>query len=325
MSEYKALKGIKIKTLSTDLSGEAAEGQVFFSTATQFNALKTVVKQDSWASGGNMNTARERLGGNGTQTAGLVYGGNVGTPPSPGLILSNTSEEYNGSAWTEGNNLGTARLAIKGAGTQTAAVGFGGGYPISDMNLTEEYNGTSWSEQNDMSADRAGHTGFGTQTAAVATADWPAATTEEYGGTSWTSGGDLGTARYGMGAGGTLTAGVVFGGSSPLTGKTEEYDGSSWSESGDLNNARAGVSGAGTQTSALAFGGFPGPTGQALTERYDGTSWTAAPNLATARFYLAGAGTQALALASGGYSSPARTNATEEFTFAFPLKTLTDS
>ena len=128
-----------------------------------------------------------------------------------------------------------------------------------------------------------------------------------------------------MGSAGTLTAGVVFGGSSPLTGKTEEYNGTAWSESGDLNDARAGVSGAGTQTSALAFGGFPGPTGQALTERYDGTSWTAAPNLATARFYLAGAGTQALALASGGFSNPARTNATEEFTFAFPLKTLTDS
>ena len=39
MSEYRALKGIKIKTFATDLSNAAAEGQVFFSTASQFNAL----------------------------------------------------------------------------------------------------------------------------------------------------------------------------------------------------------------------------------------------------------------------------------------------
>jgi hypothetical protein len=74
MSEYKALKGIKIKTFATDLSGESAEGQVFFSTASQFNALKTVVKQDSWASGGNLNTARNELGGAGTQTATVAFG-----------------------------------------------------------------------------------------------------------------------------------------------------------------------------------------------------------------------------------------------------------
>ena len=324
MSEYRTLKGRKIKTFATDLSGEGAEGQLFFSTAAVERDLKIIVKVDSWASGGNLNSARERLGGSGTQTAGLAFGGNVGTPPAPGLNASNTSEEYNGAAWTEGNNLNTARLAIKGAGTQTATVAFGGSEPATTTK-TEEYNGTSWAEQNDMSADRAGHTGFGTQTAAVATADYPAATTEEYDGTSWTAGGDLGTARYGMGAGGTLTAGVVFGGASPVTGKTEEYDGSSWTESGDLNQARLGLAGSGTQTAALAFGGAPGPSGQVSSERYDGTSWAVAPNLASRRFYLAGCGTQALSLAFGGFSSPSKTNVTEEFTFAFLSKTVTDS
>ena len=108
---------------------------------------------------------------------------------------------------------------------------------------------------------------------------------------------------------------MVFGGSSPVTGKTEEYDGSSWSESGDLNNSRAGLSGAGTQTAGLAFGGFPGPAGQVLTEQYDGTSWTTTSSLATARFYLGGCGTQPAGLAFGGYSSPAgNLNNTEEFT-----------
>ena len=122
MSEYKALKGIKIKTFATDLSGAAAEGQVFFSTATQFQGLKTVIKVDSWAGGGNLTTGRGSLAGAGIQTAALVFGGSSYPP----LARYNSSEEYNGSAWTEGNNLGQARNSIAGCGTQTAGLGFGG-------------------------------------------------------------------------------------------------------------------------------------------------------------------------------------------------------
>ena len=52
MSEYRNFRGKKIKTFATDLANEQAEGQVFFSTASQFNALKTVVSSSAWSAAG---------------------------------------------------------------------------------------------------------------------------------------------------------------------------------------------------------------------------------------------------------------------------------
>ena len=52
------------------------------------NWLHNWVKISSWASGGNLNTARQRLAGAGTQTAGLCMGGYSGSD-------SAVTEEYN--------------------------------------------------------------------------------------------------------------------------------------------------------------------------------------------------------------------------------------
>ena len=64
--------------------------------------------------------ARKELGGCGTTTAGLVFGG---FPPTTG-----NTEEWNGSAWSEQNNLGTARYIVASAvgAPQTAALAVGG-------------------------------------------------------------------------------------------------------------------------------------------------------------------------------------------------------
>ena len=57
--------------------------------------------------------------------------------------VANT-EEYNGSAWTGGGNLATARTSLAGAGTQTSGLAFGG-YTTTVLANTEEYNGSGWS------------------------------------------------------------------------------------------------------------------------------------------------------------------------------------
>jgi hypothetical protein len=44
----------------------------------------------------DLGTARDGLGGCGTQTAALAFGGNT-----PGVFIIGT-EEYNGSSWTSG-------------------------------------------------------------------------------------------------------------------------------------------------------------------------------------------------------------------------------
>jgi hypothetical protein len=41
--------------------------------------------------------------------------------------------------------MNTARNLLAGAGTQTAALGFGGYTPPANTDATEEYDGTSWS------------------------------------------------------------------------------------------------------------------------------------------------------------------------------------
>jgi hypothetical protein len=83
------------------------------------------------------------------------------------------------------NNLNTARYALAGAGTQTAALAFGG-TPFTAA--TEEYNGTSWASVNSMNTAREKLAGCGTQTAGLAFGGNipPNSTaTEEYDGNSW--------------------------------------------------------------------------------------------------------------------------------------------
>ena len=214
----------------------------------------------SWSEQNDMATARRQLalGTMGTQTAALGAGGYAPTQ-------TNATEEYDGSNWTSGGNLGLARAALGAAGTQTAGLVFGGSTPpfgFTTHNETEEYNGTTWSEQNNLSTARSELCGMGTQTAALTGGGQPGgpptsdiATTEEYNGTSWTAGGTMNTARSKMGSAGTQTTGLIFGGT-PLRNITEEYDGSIWTNSaGTLSTGRQLLAGAGSQSAGLAFGG----------------------------------------------------------------------
>ena len=60
--------------------------------------------------------------------------------------FSNATEEYDGSAWSSGGNLATARGGLAGCGTQSLGLCMGG-YTASTLNVTEEYDGTgSYSE-----------------------------------------------------------------------------------------------------------------------------------------------------------------------------------
>ena len=68
--------------------------------------------------------------------------------------MTNNTEKWDGSAWTEVNNLNTARGYISGAGAQTFALAYAGLAGSSYKTVTESWNGTSWTEQNDMSSAR---------------------------------------------------------------------------------------------------------------------------------------------------------------------------
>jgi hypothetical protein len=136
------------------------------------------------------------------------------------LQAANT-ENWNGTSWTEVNDLNIGRAALAGAGTNTAALGIW------------------WN--NDP-----GVTG--------ATEEWDVATRG-----AWATGSPLNTARTEFAGAGTQTATLSFwwiSNGSANVGLTESYNGTLWSNVASLNTARRVLAGAGNNTAALAFGGF---------------------------------------------------------------------
>ena len=180
-----------------------------------------------------MNTARyPGNGGIGTQTAAVIGGGTGAT-----AVIAN-SEEYDGTSYTEGNDLNTNRDFMYAAGTQTAGLG-SAGYGTGNV---ETYDGSSWAEVNNVNTARYYGAGGGTQTAAfiAAGAVEPAtinATTEMYDGTSWVTSATMGTARYRLGGDGTTTAAFAAGGKTTSdSNATEELTGeTSAAEAADIS------------------------------------------------------------------------------------------
>ena len=308
MANYKGIKGFKVVSLASDPTFNS--GQIWYNTTSY--ALKYDAEgAGAWSSGGTLNNARAQTTAapNGTSTAGLLFGG------APGNV--DYTESYNGTSWTEVNDLKLGRYEAGGGGTQAAALSFGGWGPGSAQDETEEWDGTSWTEVNDLNVGVRGFGSCGTQTAALAIgggrtpSETTSDTVEKWDGTCWTEVNNLQTARKYLPGAGTVTAALAIGGF-PLTGKTEEYDGTSWTEVNALTTARYNPIGFGIQTAALAAGGSA-PAASALTEKYDGTSWTEVGDLASARTTSGGGGTTSNGLIAGGYLAPANLNISEEW------------
>src|SRR6056300_1030832 len=118
MADYKTIKGTKIQNYTTDPDNPLT-GQVWYNETDQVLKVSTGPLVNAWATGGDLNAGRSStLGGVGIQTAALAFGGN----PAP---LGET-EKYNGTSWTEVNDMNTTRIQLAGAGTQTAALAIGG-------------------------------------------------------------------------------------------------------------------------------------------------------------------------------------------------------
>ena len=312
-------------------------GQVYYNSGSNaFKVTQQLAPAGTWSSGGDLNTARYRFGGavNATQNAGLVFGG-TGSPYGQ-------TEEYNGTAWSEQNDLNSGRYAsYGGAGTQIACVTAGGYYPAGSPQyataLSETYNGTSWTEGNDLNEGRIDTATFGTSTAAVLAGGGEASggpntvsSVEIYDGTSWTETTNLPTVTQEMGSLGVSTAGLVFGGSvdSPSTTKntTVEWDGTSWTAGGTYPISVRYTTGFGSLTNGIAAGGYKYPTAySAVCNVYNGTSWSEVAELTTARSGTSGNGTGAAGFVAGGEHSPGNVASTEEWTVPESNSTITVS
>ena len=100
------------------------------------------------------------MGGAGTQTAGLGFGGYNTT-------FAVQTYEYDGSSWTNGGSMTTGKNKLGGTGTQTAALAFGGTVSGGGRTAnTEQYDGSSWAAAANMSIARNNNPGAAGDTSA---------------------------------------------------------------------------------------------------------------------------------------------------------------
>ena len=327
-------------TTPSALFQKTTEGQLFFNSTA--NAFKETIKDipgATWSSGGNLNTAR-RWGGQGVlgiQTATLLCGG--ATPPGN---QANT-EQYNGTSWTEVNDLNAANGASMCWGTTTSAINCGGAPPRKQV---ESWDGTSWTETTDFNNPRYGGLGAGSSNTSgvIFGGENPSpggphpgpyfSATEVWDGSSWTEVNEMNQARYGMlGGGATYTAAIGAGGADPVPSYgaiTEIWDGTSWTEVSDMNEKRMTGVGFGITTSLIATGSDPqGDSPTASTELWDGTSWsqlTATISTANKSQISSGGANAATGVIFGGRTPPATVQtSTEEWTANLANKTITAS
>ena len=330
MTTFKEIRGTTIEVVSSDPANPEI-GQIWYNSSSGTLKGYIYATVNAWSAGGTLPAGTRFPGGAGTQTAAIVFAG-----ISPGNAVQTTTRYYNGTAWSTppaSMNTGRYGLGSANAGTQTAALGFGGDQLGPVTAATESFNGTSWTTVNSLNTARAVVGGAGTQTAGLAFGGSnPPGTrltsTETWNGTSWTASGALPVAKRGMTGFGIQTAAISAGGESPVVATTESFNGSTWTAVNSMNTARTGLGGAGTQTAGLGFGGYvSAPVGNTTaTELWNGTSWTSNPTgLGSGRYGVVGSGTQASALSTSGNPAPVSTSSEEWTGQQLAVKTITVS
>jgi hypothetical protein len=280
------------------------DGQVFYNdTEKKFKLIS--LTSAAWASGTALPAARREMRGCGPSVNdGMVFGGSA-----PGTY-TNLTQNYDGSSWTNGGNMGTAR-ALSGAGTAaptSAALVFGG---EPQTGATEEYNGSSWTGGGTMNTARYTLGGAGTQTAGLGAGGYVNSggvqtACEEYDGSSWTNVTAYPSAQNALSGCGPQTAALMGGGS------FNEYDGSSWTAGGTPANPAGYKSVMGIQTNAVTVGGNP-PSSAPTTEIYNGTSFSTSPaTLPSGRYAMGDWGRADTAGVAGG-NAPGNVTTVDEW------------
>ena len=170
-------------------------------TSSSANNTTSFWDNSSWTSGATTSTDRRNHAGAGAVDDCWITGG---YEDSTSTVLAST-EQYNGTAWSAGGNLGTATNSIMGGGGDTYNAIITGGNEGSNSNKTNIYNGTAWSLGGTLTnAHKYGHTSGTPQDAGAYlgyVSSWTPTWSETYNGTSWTTQGSVSNGRA-TGAGG---------------------------------------------------------------------------------------------------------------------------
>jgi hypothetical protein len=194
----------------------------------EFNVMEydfhTTANTPVWLSYGNLNIARGSLGGCGTQSAGLSFGG---TNNGVGL---NITEKYNGTSWASSNDLNAPNYELAGCGYNNAGLAFGGHNGTGILSSTQKYNGTVWSGTGYLIQGRYQLAGCGNQSNALSfggATSGSVATTEKFLEIGWCITINLNVANNTLAGCGNGYAGLAFGGygSSNYSSMTEKLGG----------------------------------------------------------------------------------------------------
>ena len=286
----------------------------------------TVTAGGSWSAVASLPSNISRHSGAGDK-CGQIIGMGLSGNDNYSTADETRTFDWNGTSWSEANDMVTCRAIGSGAGTQNSGLFFGGGDGASSgvtKGSTEIYNGTNFSEVNDMIVGRRRLMGAGLSSEAVLAIGGEQDSapvnpgfvsemnefTEEWNGSNWSEVGDIGLGVANAAAVGSTEAAALFGGGGLLqphiaTYKTYHYDGSTWSEGGTGHENRAFIVAGGTQNDAISAGtGYIGPYAYTTcTQTYDGITWKKSGDMVNC-FTTRGTGTNqgnaAGAIASGG-------------------------
>ena len=115
----------------------------------------------SWSEVNDLVNSTNGMNSAGSQAAALCIGGYTGS-------ITADVEVWDGTCWTEGTNLNTARsLGSSGNGTMTSTAALVAAGSPSYMTNTEVWDGTSWTEVADLANGRNASGGAGTDKAAL--------------------------------------------------------------------------------------------------------------------------------------------------------------
>jgi len=202
-------------SFGTSTSAIGANGQASPPVSPVFSDRVEEFNGSAWTEEASTNTLRRNMGGIGaTGTSGLLAGG---LNPSASAVAN--TETWNGSSWTEVNDLNNASTHQLGAGTVTAGI-------VTTAKM-ESWNGSSWTELTDPPIEMGAGGG---QITAIIAVGGPSAPTSiyKYNGSAWAQS----PASFSVGhpsgsyAGNTGTAAIAFTGapSPSYTNSTEHFN-----------------------------------------------------------------------------------------------------
>jgi hypothetical protein len=312
MSDYKDIKGLKVRYLASDPANPEL-GEVWYNSTT--NVAKVQAYQTAaWATGGNM-SASSGSGGMATAGSQTSFLAAMGAPGA-----RNDTEQYNGTSWTAGGTVPYSASGVISFGTENETVVAGGQPGGGGVSTTSEYNGSSWANQGSLPYPllyQIGGAGPGADGISIGgwnqTSPTGGAKTDVkvYNGSAWST--DPATCPFPAYQGAHYGAGSsdvnYFGGYNP-TGRNANhanYNGTTFTAlTGYPLGGIAGVGTAGTTTQALVWSGNDGVTNPPLfyvtqSNTWDGSAWTASANYPQqVQNVYSGGSSVPVAISSGG-------------------------